>query len=128
MDNGASEQFAKYLIAQDAQESGWGTKAVGNYNFGNIKAGSSWKGSTVYGTDNQTKSRDPYRSYSSVSDYAHDKLALLRNNYGINGTETFDQFLDKLQGNNAGKRHYAEAKNYKNSLRSVYASLKFGGV
>ena len=33
---GINPEFAKYLVAQDALESGWGSKPVGLYNYGNI--------------------------------------------------------------------------------------------
>jgi len=43
------------LIAQDAQESGWGRSAQGKFNFGNLTTGAKWKGDYVRGNDHDAK-------------------------------------------------------------------------
>lgn len=36
LEKGLNPEFAKYLVAQDANESKWGTKMAGDFNFGGI--------------------------------------------------------------------------------------------
>jgi flagellum-specific peptidoglycan hydrolase FlgJ len=48
---GLNDNAIKNLIAKNALESAWGKSAQGDYNFGNITAGKSWKGRIVEGGD-----------------------------------------------------------------------------
>lgn len=116
--NGCSDQFARNLIGQDALETGWGQHIVGDYNYGNIKTGKSWTGASRKAHDKVENSYDAYRSYESVDDYVKDKLELLKGRYHITGTETPEQFTDKLVAGG-----YATGKDYKyrvlNTIKSV---------
>ena len=42
-----NDNAIKMLIAQDAQESGWGRSAQGKFNLGNLTTGAKWKGDYV---------------------------------------------------------------------------------
>lgn len=123
---GLSDNAIKNLLAKNALESGWGKSAQGNYNFGNITTGSKWKGDYVKGKDKnaggQTISQK-FRAYKSIDDYVNDEIQFLTKLYDFDQNDTFDQFINKLQGQNSGKRFYAEAKDYKDKVRKVYDSI-----
>jgi hypothetical protein len=86
---GASPEAARYLAAQDALETGYGTKTVGKYNFGNmttVKKGdkSVTRTTTEYredGTPYQATMR--YKSYDTPLDYAKDKVDRLQRKWGV---------------------------------------------
>ena len=116
----------KYLLAQDALESGWGKSSQGSYNFGNLTTGSSWKGDYVQGKDKDANGNpisQKFRSYNSIDEYALDKVNFLTRLYDFNQNDKFQTFVSKLTGNNKGKRRYAEARNYGESLTKVFQSL-----
>ena len=119
------------LLAQDALESSWGKSAQGKYNFGNLTTGSSWKGDYVTGNDKNAKGeaiKQKFRSYNSMDEYAADKVQFLKRLYDFDENDDINKFVAKLTGSNKGKRRYAEAKEYANSLRGVYNSFKAGGI
>ena len=112
---GCSDTFARNLIGQDALETGWGKHTVGDFNYGNIKAGKSWQGRSKKAYDKREKSNDAYRSYDSIDHYVQDKLKLLQDKYGMTGNEMPEQFTDKLIAGG-----YATSKTYKeNVLRTI---------
>lgn len=116
----------KYLIAQDALESGWGKSAQGNFNFGNLTTGSSWKGDYVQGRDKDANGNpisQKFRSYNSMDEYTRDKVEFLTRLYDFNQNDNLQTFISKLTGNNKGHRRYAEARNYGESLTKVFQSL-----
>ena len=116
----------KYLLAQDALESGWGKSAQGKYNYGNLTTGSSWKGNYVQGKDKDAAGNpisQKFRSYNSLDEYTKDKINFLTRLYNFNQNDTADVFISKLLGNNSGKRRYAEARNYGEILKNVYNSV-----
>ena len=119
------------LLAQDALESSWGKSAQGKYNFGNLTTGSSWKGDYITGNDKNAKGeaiKQKFRSYNSMDEYAADKIQFLKRLYDFDENDDINKFVAKLTGSNKGKRRYAEAKEYANSLRGVYNSFKAGGI
>ena len=116
----------KYLIAQDALESGWGRSAQGNFNYGNLTTGSSWKGNYVQGRDKDANGNpisQKFRSYNSMDEYTKDKINFLTRLYDFNQDDDFQTFISKLTGSNKGHRRYAEARNYGESLTKVFQSL-----
>ena len=120
---GFNDDLVKLLVAQDALESGWGRSIVGDYNYGNIKKGSSWKGKTKRAYDKREGSNDEYRSYNNFYEYVADKVALLTRTYGITRDDTVESAIAKLNGNNPGKWKYATGKEYAQSLLRTYQSL-----
>lgn len=114
---GCNDTYTKYLVAQDALESGWGQKPVGDYNYGNIKAGKSWKGATKSAYDRAEHSTNAYRSYNSIDEYVADKIRLLCDKYHMTGNESAEEFADKLV---AG--HYATAQ-YKAPILKMIKSI-----
>lgn len=126
-----NDNAIRMLLAQDALESSWGKSAQGKYNFGNLTTGSLWKGDYVTGNDKNAKGeaiKQKFRSYNSMDEYAADKIQFLKRLYDFDENDDINKFVAKLTGSNKGKRRYAEAKEYANSLRGVYNSFKAGGI
>lgn len=126
-----NDNAIRMLLAQDALESSWGKSAQGKYNFGNLTTGSSWKGDYVTGNDKNAKGeaiKQKFRSYNSMDEYAADKIQFLKRLYDFDENDDINKFVAKLTGSNKGKRRYAEATEYANSLRGVYNSFKAGGI
>ena len=126
-----NDNAIRMLLAQDALESSWGKSAQGKYNFGNLTTGSSRKGDYVTGNDKNAKGeaiKQKFRSYNSMDEYAADKVQFLKRLYDFDENDDINKFVAKLTGSNKGKRRYAEAKEYANSLRGVYNSFKAGGI
>lgn len=123
---GLSDNAIKNLLAKNALESGWGSFAQGNWNFGNITTGKQWSGKYVSGKDHNSAGNlinQAFRAYDSIDDYVKDEIQFLTRLYDFNQNDSIDQFLGKLQGNNSGKRRYAESKDYTNSVKRVYNSI-----
>ena len=118
-----SDNAIRNLIAKNALESNYGQSVVGNYNYGNITTGSSWKGDYVEGKDkdeNGNEITNRFRSYANLDDFVADEVQFLTTLYDFNQDDDINTFLDKLQGNNKGKRKYAQAPDYSSRVRSVY--------
>lgn len=123
---GLNDNAIKNLIAKNALESGWGTSAQGDFNFGNITTGSNWSGRFVQGKDHNAAGQrisQKFRAYDSLEDYVRDEIQFLTRLYDFNQNDSFDTFINKLQGGNRGKRYYAEAPDYITNVRRVYNSI-----
>lgn len=123
---GLGDNAIKNLIAKNALESGWGKSAQGAFNFGNITTGSKWTGDYVDGKDKDANGNpitNRFRAYNSLDDYVKDEIQFLTSLYDFKGDDDFDTFIGKLQGNNAGKRRYAEDREYASKVRGVYNSI-----
>lgn len=124
--HGLSDNAIKNLIAKNALESGWGRAAQGSFNFGNITTGSKWTGDYVDGKDKDANGNpitNRFRAYNSLDDYVKDEIQFLTSLYDFKGDDDFDTFIGKLQGNNSGKRRYAEDREYASKVRGVYNSI-----
>lgn len=120
---GLSDNAIKNLITKNSIESNWGRAAQGTYNYGNITTGSNWRGKYVDGKDKNANGNtisNRFRSYDSIDDFVKDEIQFLTRLYDFNPNDDIDTFLNKLQGNNSGKRHYAEARDYKQILKNHY--------
>ena len=123
---GLNDNAIKNLIAKNALESGWGKSAQGDFNFGNITAGRSWTGRTIQGGDRNAAGQpitQQFRAYDSLDGYVADEIQFLKNLYDFNQDDDFDTFIGKLQGNNKGKRRYAEDLQYASKVKGVYNSI-----
>lgn len=123
---GLNDNAIKNLIAKNALESDWGKSAQGDYNFGNITAGKYWKGRIVEGGDKNKKGEaitQKFRAYDTMDDYVKDEIQFLTNLYDFDQNDDLSTFLNKLQGGNSGKRHYAEDPSYKNKIKSIYLKV-----
>lgn len=111
----------EFIIAQLAEETGWGKSPVGDFNLGNIKAGSNWKGPTKRGYDKVEKSWADYRSYSSPEAFGEDYYNVVgkqKNFAGVRGSRTPQEFFGRLKS--AG---YATDKDYVKKNIDVYGSV-----
>lgn len=121
---GMDTRYAKYLVAQDALESGWGSRYVGNYNFGNITIGSDKNASYTEGSDHDSKGNkiiQKFRNYDSIDDYVNAKISLLngkRYNAFADNTDDARTFYSRIV-----KGGYAEDPNYLTKILRVYNSV-----
>lgn len=123
---GLNNNAIKNLLAKNGLESSWGKSAQGDFNFGNITTGNSWKGRFVQGKDKDSDGNSisqKFRAYDSMDDYVKDEIQFLTNLYDFNQDDSFDTFVGKLQGNNSGKRRYAADLKYADKMRRVYNSI-----
>jgi flagellum-specific peptidoglycan hydrolase FlgJ len=123
---GLNDNAIKNLLAKNALESGYGTHAQGDFNYGNITTGNNWSGRYVQGRDSNANGqaiKQQFRAYNSLDDFVKDEIQFLTSLYDFNQDDNFDTFVGKLQGDNKGGRKYAEATSYKEALRGVYNSI-----
>lgn len=120
--------FAKYLVAQDALESGWGKSSLSAYNnFGGIKA--SKNGDYVVRKTKEwnktTKSYDTidakFRAFRSLDDYCKYKIDLLGGSNYKTFTRSPEEFADSLTIH--AKYKYATDPDYKNKINRMYKSV-----
>ena len=126
-----NDNAIRMLVSQDALESAWGRSAQGKFNFGNLTTGAKWKGDYVTGNDKNAKGeaiKQKFRSYNSMDEYAADKVQFLKRLYDFEENDDINKFVAKLTGSNKGKRRYAEATNYADTLKKVYNSYRSGGI
>ena len=137
---------AMFIIAQAALESGWGEKAIGNNLFG-IKAGKKWGGSkqlvvtTEYLKDanaqfpviiskTRLKSgkykyvvKDYFRDYDSMEHCLTDHAKVLMLPHFKHAIGIKDPYL-YAQAIQEGKKKYATAENYPDSIKAVVRTIK----
>lgn len=126
-----NDNAIRMLVSQDALESAWGRSAQGKFNFGNLTTGAKWQGDYVTGNDHDAAGnpiKQKFRSYNSMDEYAADKVQFLKRLYDFDENDDINKFVAKLTGSNKGKRRYAEARNYANTLKKVYNSYRSGGI
>lgn len=103
----------KVLLAQWGLETGWGASVIpGTNNLGNIK---DFSGKGVEAVDNATKSRDKYRAYGSVDEFADDFVGLIKRRYpAAVGQKTAQGFAEALK-----KGGYAEDPEYVRKITTL---------
>ena len=116
-----NSKMLSMLVAQDALESGWGRSPVGDYNYGNIKVGSSNMPYKTAMDDEPVPSK--FRSYESLSSYARDKVSLLKNNYDFHEGDDIETFIAKVTGANQKRKRYATSPTYDSALRNIYKTV-----
>ena len=122
-----NDNAIRMLVSQDALESAWGRSAQGKFNFGNLTTGAKWQGDYVTGNDHDAAGnpiKQKFRSYNSMDEYAADKVQFLKRLYDFDENDDINKFVAKLTGSNKGKRRYAEARNYADTLKKVYNSYR----
>lgn len=121
---GINPEFAKYLVAQDALETGWGSKPVGLYNYGNIKGRSGKTLEVSEFIDGKWENKkQTFKNYNNVQEYVNDKINLLsKKRYDI-FTHPVTDFVSRIVSGG-----YATAPNYAEALNSVIASMRKGGI
>ena len=108
------------VIAHWGQESAWGKKPVGQYNFGNIKDFSG-KGTKAF--DKSEKSTSAYRNYDDPQDFANDYVDQIKRNFpkAVGAGSDIRAFASGLQNGRLGQ--YASDANYGKHLTSTFNSI-----
>ena len=116
-------------------EVGWKNSTVGDFNFGNIKAGSSWKGpvkekevwENIGGKDVMRK--EAFRSYASIQEAGADYVKMMRNSFPrVEGAASGAEFTDALKNGRFGS--YATDPNYAAKIMATArkAPAEYGGT
>lgn len=120
---GLNPEFADYMVAQDALESGWGISSLSeHYNFGGVKETRKGKGvqkKTKESYDGKTliDTVDSFRQFDSLNDYVKYKIDLLGNsNYNVFAYRP-DQMYNRLV---TAKNKYATDPDYEKKMNAVY--------
>ena len=120
---GISTDYADYMVAQDALESGWGTSSLSeHYNFGGVKETREGKGvqkktKESYDGKTLTDTVDSFRQFDSLDDYVKYKIDLLGNsNYNVFAYRP-DQMYNRLV---TAKNKYATDPDYERKMNEVY--------
>ena len=120
---GISTDYADYIAAQDALESGWGTSSLSeHYNFGGVKETRKGKGvqkktKESYDGKTLTDTVDSFRQFDSLDDYVKYKIDLLGNsNYNVFAYRP-DQMYNRLV---TAKNRYATDPDYEKKMNAVY--------
>ena len=120
---GISTDYADYMVAQDALESGWGTSSLSeHYNFGGVKETRKGKGiqkktKESYDGKTLTDTIDSFRQFDSLNDYVKYKIDLLGNsNYDVFSYNP-DQLYTRLV---TAKNKYATDPAYLDKMNKMY--------
>ena len=116
-------------------EVGWKNSTVGDFNFGNVKAGSSWKGpvkekevwENIGGKDVMRK--EAFRSYASIQEASADYVKMMRNSFPkVEGAASGAEFTDALKNGRYGS--YATDPNYARKIMDTArkAPSEYGGT
>lgn len=124
---GLNDNAIKNLIAQTALESNYGQSTLSGYNnFGGITTGSYWTGKKIKSGDKDkdgNRITQDFRVYDNMDHFTKDHLEFLTKLYDFNQNDDLNTFLNKLLGNNKGKRKYAQAKDYNISVINRYNQI-----
>lgn len=121
---GLNKQYADYLVAQAALESGWGKSQSGKNNLSGIKVPVSQKGKGQ-GTVRKTREvingkniyiNDEFRDFNSLEDFANYHVDLLN-------SKRYKAFTGDFISN-VVKGGYATDPRYKNTLTKIYNQIK----
>lgn len=108
-DKGLDPNYSYILVAQDALESGWGQKLIGDFNYGNIK----------------TPTLSGYRDFSSIQDYCDYKVEMLSNDrYNAFSTVPFNQPEKFLQHINDAGYSSTPTNTYVPYIMDIYKTVK----
>lgn len=123
--HGLNPGFARSLAAQDALESNYGSQLSANFNYGGIKDFSNGRSAmtTEYINGQYEEVSQPFRDFSSISEYVRYKVGLLNNSrYNAFGGSVSD-FAHRVASGG-----YATAPNYEEVLNQLISTFKRGGV
>ena len=119
------------IVAQAALETGWGRHTPGGSNLFGIKAGGSWKGSSVSALSPEERNgkmsveRSSFRAYSGIRESMLDYADLITGNSRYAraaGAGSVDEYFEELQ-----KAGYATDSRYAEKLKGIVRSAAFEG-
>ena len=124
---GLNDNAIKNLIAQTALESNYGQSVLSGYNnFGGITTGAYWTGKRIKSGDKDkdgNRITQDFRVYDDMDHFTRDHLEFLTKLYDFDQNDDLNTFLNKLLGNNKGKRKYAQAKDYSKAVTNRYNQI-----
>lgn len=124
---GLNDNAIRNLIAQTALESNYGQSTLSGYNnFGGITTGSYWTGKRIKSGDKDkdgNRITQDFRVYDDMDHFTRDHLEFLTKLYDFDQNDDLNTFLNKLLGNNKGKRKYAQAKDYSKAVTNRYNQI-----
>ena len=124
---GLNDNAIRNLIAQTALESNYGQSTLSGYNnFGGITTGAYWTGKRIKSGDkdkNGNSVMQDFRVYDDMDHFTRDHLDFLTRLYDFDQNDDLNTFLNKLGGNNKGKRKYAQAKDYSKAVTNRYNQI-----
>ena len=124
---GLNDNAIRNLIAQTALESNYGQSTLSGYNnFGGITTGSYWTGKRIKSGDKDkdgNRITQDFRVYNDMDHFTRDHLEFLTKLYDFDQNDDLNTFLNKLGGNNKGKRKYAQAKDYSKAVINRYNQI-----
>jgi len=105
------------LLAQWGMETDYGRKAVGHFNFGNIK---DMSGAGTPATDNRTGSRDKHINFESPEAFGDYYAHMMRRLYpnALNAGTDISKYAEGLRTGVKGS--YAEDENYEDAIRGAH--------
>jgi hypothetical protein len=119
----------RIIIAQSAQETGWGRSAP-NFNFFGIKSHGAPGGATMrtkeFGPGGEYSANESFRSYASMEDSAKDYADFINRNpryQSLRSAQGLDPQLAALQ-----KSGYATDPNYARSVGSIARNINLDGI
>ena len=126
IEKGLDVNYVKYLVAQDALESGWGKSYRGNYNYGNITVPDRLKDTISWtaGQDHDAKGltvTQRFRNFDSLKDYTNYKVDLLNGNRYKAFTGDISKFYDRVKAGG-----YAEDPEYVSKLNQIFNQINIG--
>ena len=117
------------IVAQAAQETGWGRSAIGNNVFG-IKASPGWKGRVVMQPTWEVENGAvvhivaPFRDYPTLADGIEDHFQFLKNNSRYKNVFDHDNTMSDLEYfRRLAADGYATDPNYAQRLSDVLAAV-----
>jgi peptidoglycan hydrolase FlgJ len=125
---GIDTNYAKYLVAQDALESGWGkSKLSKHYNFGGVKASAdstkvAMKTHEYDKNNTRYEKTSDFRTFKNLADYVKYKVSLLSGDRYKAFIGDIAKFYDRVAAGG-----YATDPNYVSKLMNMYNSFKLGG-
>lgn len=126
---GLNPEYADWLTAQDAIETGWGKSIVGNNNYGNIQWNERIHGNKYtynsgndHHADGKTYSAK-FLNFNNIDDYIAYKVGMLSNQNSNRYRDIFsgdvNGFADRIQ-----RSGYAESTTYGNTIKQVVDSVR----
>lgn len=115
---GYNPAFAEYLVAQDANESGWGQHRAGKNNFGGIKGEGNVTKTKEWDGEKYVEEMSSFRNFNSLQDYIKFKIDLLEKNYDVFSYSP-ERYFERVKAGG-----YATDPNYVSNLTAVLKTVR----
>lgn len=116
---GYDPAFAKYFVAQDALESGWGKHQSGKNNFGGIKGKGSSKKTQEWDGEKMITITDSFQDFDNLEDYINSKITLMGNRRYNVFAYSPEKYFDRAKAGG-----YATDPNYVSKMNEMLKSVE----